>query len=87
MLQALHLHAPSVRLLPAASLRLEHPGQYGNVNCVRTNAMKYLPNYFKKGQLTKMFFLFPVRRSWGEGGEEGAEDVVPCILTGRLSNA
>jgi len=42
-----------------ASLRLEHPGQYGNVSCVRTNAMKYLPNYFEKGQLTKMFFLFP----------------------------
>jgi len=44
-----------------ASLRLEHPGQYGNVSCVRTNAMKYLPNYFQKGQLTKIFFLFPVR--------------------------
>jgi len=42
-----------------ASLRLEHPGQYGNVSCVRTNAMKYLPHYFRKGQLTKMFFLFP----------------------------
>lgn len=47
--------------LCAASLRLEYPGQYGNVSCVRTNAMKYLPNYFAKGQLTKMFFLFPVR--------------------------
>lgn len=27
--------------------------------CLRTNAMKYLPNYFHKGQLSKMFFLFP----------------------------
>jgi tRNA G46 methylase TrmB len=26
---------------------------------LRTNAMKYLPNYFEKGQLEKMFFLFP----------------------------
>lgn len=41
------------------ALRREHPGQYGNVSVMRTNAMKYLPNYFKKGQLTKMFFLFP----------------------------
>jgi len=24
-----------------------------------TNAMKFLPNYFFKGQLEKMFFLFP----------------------------
>lgn len=47
----------------AASLRRESPGQYGNVACIRTNAMKFLPNYFAKGQLTKMFFLFPVRRA------------------------
>lgn len=32
---------------------------YQNMNCIRTNAMKYLPNYFRKGQLTKMFFLYP----------------------------
>ena len=41
------------------ALRVEHPGQYQNVACIRTNAMKYLPNYFRKGQLSKMFFLFP----------------------------
>ncbi|KAJ9509452.1 hypothetical protein QJQ45_001904 [Haematococcus lacustris] len=41
------------------SLRAEHPGQYTNCSCVRTNAMKYLPHYFRKGQLTKLFFLFP----------------------------
>jgi tRNA (guanine-N7-)-methyltransferase len=27
---------------------------------MRSNAMKYLPNYFRKGQLEKLFFLFPV---------------------------
>lgn len=43
------------------ALRRENAGQYGNITCVRTNAMKYLPHYFEKGQLTKMFFLFPVR--------------------------
>ncbi|KAI8034267.1 hypothetical protein M5D96_012933 [Drosophila gunungcola] len=32
---------------------------YQNIACLRTNAMKYLPNYFAKGQLEKMFFLYP----------------------------
>ena len=41
------------------ALRLNHPGRYDNVAVLRTNAMKYLPNYFVKGQLEKMFFLFP----------------------------
>ena len=40
---------------------LQHnlPGHYGNIAVLRTNAMKYLPNYFHKAQLLKMFFLFP----------------------------
>lgn len=41
------------------ALRLLHPGQYQNVACIRTNAMKYLPNYFRRQQLSKMFFLYP----------------------------
>ncbi|CAL1541332.1 unnamed protein product [Lymnaea stagnalis] len=41
------------------ALRLQHPGQYDNIACIRSNAMKYLPNFFRKGQLSKMFFLFP----------------------------
>ncbi|KAH9607088.1 hypothetical protein KSS87_005017 [Heliosperma pusillum] len=40
-------------------LRASNPGQYQNVSVVRTNSMKYIPNYFKKAQLSKMFFLFP----------------------------
>jgi hypothetical protein len=44
----------------ADCLRNDHPGQYQNASCMRTNSMKFLPNYFRKGQLTKMFFLFPV---------------------------
>ena len=32
---------------------------FHNIACVRTNAMKYLPNFFKKGQLRKAFILFP----------------------------
>jgi len=34
-------------------------GQYQNIACIRANAMKFLPNFFQKGQLSKMFFLFP----------------------------
>lgn len=41
------------------ALREQNPGLYQNIACIRSNAMKYLPNFFKKGQLTKMFFLFP----------------------------
>eukprot|EP01135_Chromosphaera_perkinsii_P003634 Nk52_evm13s250 gene=Nk52_evmTU13s250 len=41
------------------ALRERNPGSYQNVSIIRTNAMKYLPNYFRKGQLKKMFFLFP----------------------------
>uniref|UniRef100_A0A8C4WAW5 tRNA (guanine-N(7)-)-methyltransferase n=1 Tax=Gopherus evgoodei TaxID=1825980 RepID=A0A8C4WAW5_9SAUR len=41
------------------SLRASHPGQYQNIACIRSNAMKHLPNFFQKGQLAKMFFLFP----------------------------
>ncbi|XP_028654489.1 tRNA (guanine-N(7)-)-methyltransferase [Erpetoichthys calabaricus] len=41
------------------ALRESHPGCYQNIACIRGNAMKYLPNFFRKGQLSKMFFLFP----------------------------
>jgi len=41
------------------ALRQQNPGEYENVACLRSNAMKFLPNFFYKGQLEKMFFLFP----------------------------
>ncbi|XP_057823629.1 tRNA (guanine-N(7)-)-methyltransferase [Cryptomeria japonica] len=41
------------------ALRKANPGHYENISVVRTNSMKFLPNYFDKGQLQKMFFLFP----------------------------
>lgn len=43
------------------ALRASNPGQYDNISVVRTNSMKYIPNYFGKAQLSKMFFLFPDR--------------------------
>jgi tRNA (guanine-N7-)-methyltransferase len=41
------------------ALRKEHAGEYQNAACLRANSMIYLPNYFKRGQLEKMFFCFP----------------------------
>eukprot|EP00605_Chrysophyceae_sp_TOSAG23-4_P001250 GSChrysophyteH1.ASY1.ANO1.1361.1 assembled CDS len=30
-----------------------------NASCLRTNCMRYLPNFFNKGQIEKIFFCFP----------------------------
>lgn len=32
---------------------------YQNIACLRANTMKFLPNFFKKAQLTKIFICFP----------------------------
>ena len=34
-------------------------GGYQNISVIRSNAMKFLPNFFEEGQLSKIFFLFP----------------------------
>ncbi|WFD05281.1 tRNA (guanine(46)-N(7))-methyltransferase [Malassezia vespertilionis] len=34
-------------------------GGYQNISVLRSNAMKFLPNFFERGQLSKIFFLFP----------------------------
>jgi tRNA (guanine-N7-)-methyltransferase len=34
-------------------------GAYRNVGFVRTNAMRFMPHYFAKGSLEKLFFCFP----------------------------
>ena len=50
--------APSAlpSLLPSPSL--PRPS-CSNISVVHTNIMKYAPNYFRRGQLQKMFVLFP----------------------------
>lgn len=35
------------------------PGSYHNLGVLRANGMKFLPNFFTKHQLSKLFFLFP----------------------------
>ena len=43
------------------ALRTNHAKEqtYQNINVLRGNAMKFLPNFFHKAQLSKMFFCFP----------------------------
>ncbi|CDO94427.1 unnamed protein product [Kluyveromyces dobzhanskii CBS 2104] len=43
------------------ALRTNHTKEngYQNINVLRGNAMKFLPNFFHKAQLEKIFFCFP----------------------------
>lgn len=41
------------------ALRAQEPGAYQNAACLRANAMKFLPNFFRKAQLSKIFLCFP----------------------------
>jgi tRNA (guanine-N7-)-methyltransferase len=43
------------------ALRAQHAniGLYQNASCLRANTMKFLPNFFKKAQLSKIFLCFP----------------------------
>ncbi|EGP92015.1 unnamed protein product [Zymoseptoria tritici ST99CH_1E4] len=45
----------------AKALRAQHAstGEYQNVSCIRANTMKFLPNFFTKGQLEAIFLCFP----------------------------
>ncbi|KAL9594095.1 MAG: hypothetical protein Q9179_005553 [Wetmoreana sp. 5 TL-2023] len=43
------------------ALRNQNPetGLYQNIACLRANTMKFLPNFFRKAQLAKIFLCFP----------------------------
>lgn len=43
------------------ALRIKDPEQkqYQNIGCLRANTMKFLPNFFRKAQLSKIFICFP----------------------------
>ncbi|CAG9989701.1 unnamed protein product [Clonostachys byssicola] len=42
------------------ALRAQNPGgPYQNAACLRANTMKFLPNFFKRAQLSKVFICFP----------------------------
>ncbi|KKY34918.1 putative intermediate filament protein [Diaporthe ampelina] len=39
--------------------RQKGSNDYQNIACLRANSMKFLPNFFKKSQLSKIFICFP----------------------------
>ncbi|KAM3522816.1 hypothetical protein MY4038_008456 [Beauveria bassiana] len=41
------------------ALRQQTPHAYQNAACIRANTMKFLPNFFRKAQLSKIFICFP----------------------------
>ncbi|KAI0152608.1 PXA domain-containing protein [Xylariaceae sp. FL1272] len=43
------------------ALRARNPQDklYQNIGCLRANSMKFMPNFFRKGQLSKAFICFP----------------------------
>lgn len=41
------------------ALRKQEPGAFQNAAVLKTNAMRYLPNFFPRAQLSKLFFCFP----------------------------
>jgi len=38
---------------------IQNPINFQRTACIRSNAMKLLPHFFEKGQMEKLFFLFP----------------------------
>jgi tRNA (guanine-N7-)-methyltransferase len=45
--------------IKALRAKHEESGLYQNAFCLRANTMKFLPNFFKKHQLSKIFLCFP----------------------------
>lgn len=41
------------------AMRCQEPSSAHNVACIRANSMKFLPNFFHKSQLGKIFLCFP----------------------------
>lgn len=48
-----------VRLRILQARRKPEGGTHANVSVLKSNAMKFAPHFFFKGQLTRMFFCFP----------------------------
>lgn len=43
------------------ALRSQHIDEYQNIAVLRTNAMKYLPNFFHKGQVNNSIYVIKNR--------------------------
>ncbi|EGW35568.1 uncharacterized protein SPAPADRAFT_48549 [Spathaspora passalidarum NRRL Y-27907] len=47
------------RIIALRNKHAQDDYKYDNISVIRGNAMKFLPNFFYKSQLSKMFFCFP----------------------------
>ncbi|ROT34915.1 guanine-N(7)--methyltransferase [Sodiomyces alkalinus F11] len=54
--QVTHFVQDRIRALRAQN---QEKNLYQNIACLRANTMKFLPNFFRKGQLSKIFICFP----------------------------
>ncbi|KAL7422112.1 tRNA (guanine-N(7)-)-methyltransferase (tRNA(m7G46)-methyltransferase) [Cryptotrichosporon argae] len=52
-------HARQQSALAPAGAPEHVDGGFQNVSVIRANSMKHMPNFFARGQLEKVFFLFP----------------------------
>jgi len=54
--------------LRIVNARRDCPGRYRNASVLRTNSMKFTPNFFEKASINKLFFCFPdphfKRKNW-----------------------
>ena len=49
----------SQRATSSSTSSSSSPGLYQNIACLRANSMKFLPNFFARGQLSHIFLCFP----------------------------
>lgn len=67
-----------------------NPIPYNRIGCIRSNAMKLLPNFFQKGQIEKMFFLFPDphfkkrKNKWRIVSNELLAEYAYCLKVGGI---
>ena len=58
-IRALRVQSHSQESSSATPLPATPSGPYQNIACIRANTMKFLPNFFHKAQLSKIFLCFP----------------------------
>ncbi|GAB66549.1 tRNA (guanine-N(7)-)-methyltransferase [Plasmodium cynomolgi strain B] len=65
------------------SYRKNYPPHYQNISVIRTNAMKFLPNYIKKNQMKNFFFVFLIHILKNKIGGEGLSllKISLCTIT------
>lgn len=56
MIIAMEIRDKVVEYVEQRIEKLQEKNEYLNISVIKTNAMKYLPNFFRKGQVLDDFF-------------------------------